>query len=119
MSSCDYDCPAEAPLSYHDSDITGIGIVTNYVATASIAVLIIIVYYLGVYQPSHDPFDKGDQIDDTFRPNPVDEVFLQAVRWGPKRFLRCTLESRRMSPNFRIRLEQTFIKVGFPLVLLE
>jgi hypothetical protein len=109
MSRCGYDCSAE-PLPLHpDSDITGVGIVTNYIATASIAVLIITIYYLGIFQPGHDPFDRGDQ-DDSFRPNPVDEIFLRPVRWAPKHILRRTLKSRRMSPYASIRLQQTFIK---------
>jgi hypothetical protein len=111
MSRCGYDCSAE-PLPLHpDSDITGVGIVTNYIATASIAVLIITIYYLGIFQPGHDPFDRGDQ-DDSFRPNPVDEIFLRPVRWAPKHILRRTLKSRRMSPYASIRLQQTFIKVS-------
>ncbi|CAG8129941.1 unnamed protein product [Penicillium nalgiovense] len=110
MSRCGYDCSAEPPALSPDGDITGIRIVTNYIASASIALLVIIIYYLGVFQPSHDPFEKGDQIDDLFRPNPVDEVFLRAVRWAPRRILRRTLKSRRMGPHSSIRLQQTFIK---------
>ncbi|OQE32559.1 hypothetical protein PENFLA_c001G09056 [Penicillium flavigenum] len=109
MSHCGYDCSAEPPALSPDGDITGIGIVTNYIGTASIALLVIIIYYLGVFQPSHDPFEKDDQIDDPFRPNPVDEVFLRAVRWAPRRILKRTFKSRRMSPYASIRLQQTFI----------
>ncbi|KAJ5952525.1 uncharacterized protein N7479_010938 [Penicillium vulpinum] len=110
MSSCDYSCSAKTPPLSPDSDITGIGIVINYVVTASIAVLVILVYYLGIYEPNHDPFDRGGQVDNSFRPNPVDDFFLYGARWLPKRILRWPLKSRRRSPRFRIRLQQTFIK---------
>jgi hypothetical protein len=116
MSRCGYDCSAE-PLPLHpDSDITGIGIVTNYIATASIAVLIITIYYLGIFKQVRT-LSTGVAKTIHFIPSPVDEIFLRAVRWAPKHILRRTLKSRRMSPYASIRLQQTFIKVSsfFPL----
>lgn len=89
----------------------------NYLATAGITVLIILVYYLVIHQPAHDPFGDDDQSPSSsrrFRPNPVDEILLGWLR----RPLNHVLESYRMSPRVRSRLEKTFIKVGYYYISL-
>jgi hypothetical protein len=112
-SSCSYDCSApDPPFVPFDNDITGVGVVTNYIATAGIAVLIILIYYFTVYQPSQDPFERVDQSGFPFRPNPVDEIFLRGLRRGPTYVLRRILRSRQISPRAGARLEKIFVKVG-------
>ncbi|KAJ5953116.1 hypothetical protein N7454_000012 [Penicillium verhagenii] len=56
--STKYNCSDRNPPWYSDSDITGTGVIINYVATSGIALLIIIVYYFTTYEPTHDPFSK-------------------------------------------------------------
>ncbi len=53
--------------------------------TAGLVVTIIVAYYLFGYRPELDPFRKEDDVSDSqqpipFRPNPVDEIVLGAVR---------------------------------------
>ncbi|OQE44769.1 hypothetical protein PENCOP_c002G05954 [Penicillium coprophilum] len=84
-----YDCPGpRSPISV-DNDITGSGVIANYVATAGLAVLLIIIYFLVIYDPALDPFRKTDQdpLNQSFRPNPVDELVLRTVRHIPKQLL--------------------------------
>ncbi|KAJ5107889.1 hypothetical protein N7456_004564 [Penicillium angulare] len=59
-------------------------------ATAGIAMCLILVYFLVIYDPALDPFSKqGDQTSNPwFRSNPVDKIFLQTVRYVPKGFMR-------------------------------
>lgn len=82
-------------------------VVANYIGTAGFAVLLIIVYYLVVYDPLQDPFRKTHQHTPraSFRPNPVDVVFLRLLRDTSKRIFRW--RSRRISA----RLERILVKV--------
>ncbi|KAJ5580261.1 uncharacterized protein N7459_006246 [Penicillium hispanicum] len=106
-SPCAYDCSAPSPPLLPDNDITGIGVVINYVATAGIVLLVILVYYLAIYQPAQDPFERHNPRSSggRFRPNPVDALVLGWLLRSP------TTSSipRRTSPT-RIRLERIFIK---------
>ncbi|KAJ5177784.1 uncharacterized protein N7500_000483 [Penicillium coprophilum] len=84
-----YDCSGpRSPISV-DNDITGSGVIANYVATAGFAVLLIIIYFLVIYDPALDPFRKTDQdpLYQSFRPNPVDDLVLRTVRHIPKQLL--------------------------------
>ncbi|PKY00455.1 hypothetical protein P168DRAFT_275695 [Aspergillus campestris IBT 28561] len=93
------------PMSI-DSDITGNGVVANYVVSAGFAVLLIIVYFLVVYDPLQDPFREEHQHTppSVFRPNPVDVAFLRLVRLITKRIFRW--RGRRISA----RIERIFTK---------
>ena len=88
--------------------------IVNYIATAAIAVLVIIVYYIAVYEPALDAFSKLGQMDTPvpFRPNPVDVVLLRWIRHVPRKML----GNRQVSVRRRARLESTFIKV--PIFLM-
>ncbi|KAJ5496687.1 hypothetical protein N7463_008674 [Penicillium fimorum] len=84
-----YNCSGPySPISA-DNDITGPGIIANYVGTAVIAVLLIIIYFLVVYDPALDPFRKTDQdpLNESFRPNPIDTIILRTVRHIPNRLM--------------------------------
>lgn len=60
-SSRSYDCSAsDPPFLPFNNDITGVGVFINYIATAGIAVLTILIYYFAMYQPSRDPFERVD-----------------------------------------------------------
>ncbi|KAJ6121421.1 hypothetical protein N7512_003886 [Penicillium capsulatum] len=68
-------CNASAPPPRisPDNDITGVGVLANYIGTAGVAILVILVYFLVVYEPARDPFNK---VDAYFHPNPVDDTLL-------------------------------------------
>ncbi|PLN85645.1 hypothetical protein BDW42DRAFT_160284 [Aspergillus taichungensis] len=93
------------PMSI-DSDITGNGVVANYIGTASFAVFLVIMYFLMVYDPMQDPFKETDQdtLRSSFRPNPVDVVFLRGLRDTSKRVFRWRHH------RFSARMERIFIK---------
>lgn len=110
--SCSYSCSAPPPPLSPDNDITGVGVIINYTVTAGIALLVIFIHYVVVYDPSHDPFQMADDSDPPFRPNPVDEVFLRGLRCWPKYLWSRIMGPRRMGPHFSARLERTSIKVG-------
>ncbi|KAJ5382364.1 hypothetical protein N7517_000275 [Penicillium concentricum] len=89
-SSAPYKCQSPWPKEISDDpDITGYGVVTNYVATAGIAVSLILMYFFVIYDPALDPFRNADEDppNPLFRPNPVDTIFLRTLRKIPKRFL--------------------------------
>ncbi|KAJ5546756.1 hypothetical protein N7494_004341 [Penicillium frequentans] len=110
-SSCSYNCsrPLWSANDYYNNDITGVGVVINYIATAGIAVFITVVYYVFVYQPSQGPFGKTDGNTLACIPNPVDELFLGWLRhWSG-----CLLKSVRpfwVKPQISNRLEKKFIQ---------
>ncbi|KAJ5685497.1 hypothetical protein N7536_008116 [Penicillium majusculum] len=105
-SSAPYKCQKPWPKEISDDpDITGYGVVTNYVATAGIAVSLILVYFFVIYDPALDPFRNTgeDPPNPLFRPNPVDKIFLRTLRNIPKRFV----GDLKISYN---RLERSFIR---------
>ncbi|KAJ5156839.1 hypothetical protein N7492_009642 [Penicillium capsulatum] len=92
-----------------DNDITGIGVIIGYVATAGIVVMIIIVHYLLSFEPRLDPFRKNSpnlNVEFLDRPNPVDELLLRPIRRACTRIFgphRTTIEAHS-------QLEQALIK---------
>jgi hypothetical protein len=53
----------------------------SFVATAVIVVLMLIHYYVSVFDPAQDPYDKIDGTTTLdFKPNPIDVVFLKSIR---------------------------------------
>ncbi|CAI7669265.1 unnamed protein product [Penicillium viridicatum] len=84
-----YNCDGPQPPVSDNNDITGQGVIANYVATAGIAVLLIVIYFFVVYNPALDPFRKTDQdsLNPSFRPNPVDQIILRTARHIPKRLM--------------------------------
>lgn len=91
--------------------------IINYIATAAIAVLVIIVYYIAVYEPALDASSKLGHMDTPvpFRPNPVDVVLLRWLRHLPRKML----GNRQVTVRKRARLESTFIKVLIFLIVSE
>ena len=88
--------------------------IVNYVTTAGLAVLIIIVYYVTVYDPLTDPFDAGQEgaLPDRF--NPLDRFLLKWLRSGPAYILNRLLGSPKvLSLRARTRLEGVLIKVYY------
>lgn len=84
--------------------------IVNYLVTAGIAVLVIVIYYFAVYEPALDAFTKLEHSRTAvpFRPNPVDVVLLQWVRYLPRK----VAGACRIGVRNPARLENTFIKVG-------
>jgi hypothetical protein len=116
--SINCSAPAPSPLPINN-DITGIGVVINYLATASLALLIILIYYFVPYQPSRNPFDTSDPGSLPFCPNPIDDIVLRVLRRWPTKLLRRFLGSHRISPGISARLEKGLVKVGCLEIFLE
>ncbi|KAJ5376054.1 hypothetical protein N7509_012940 [Penicillium cosmopolitanum] len=101
------------PTWSSNSDITGIGVVANFVGTSLIAVLVIIVYYFATYQPTCDPFEEigndslPSQPQHSFRPNPVDVLVLTFIR----HHFKMKFSARTQSRHSISRFETSFIKV--------
>ncbi|CAG7936484.1 unnamed protein product [Penicillium salamii] len=80
---CSYDCSVHPTDINEDNDITGIGVLIGYCATAGIAVFIIVFHYLFSYEPRLDPFrEKQANALLCVRPrsNPIDEIVLRGPR---------------------------------------
>ncbi|KAJ5334424.1 uncharacterized protein N7506_008207, partial [Penicillium brevicompactum] len=111
MSSCRTNCSERpTPLS-PDNDITGPGVrslkcatvIINYVASAGIAVFVIMLYFLVAFDPARDPFAKDEKSAENppFRPNAIDLLITRKLRgWVPG----C------MSQCLKNRLENSFVK---------
>ncbi|OQE00638.1 hypothetical protein PENVUL_c048G06412 [Penicillium vulpinum] len=99
MSSCNFNCSAPTPALSPNSDITGIGIITNNIVTAGLAIVIISLHYVTVYDETRDPFQKAGQ---SFRPNPIDESSLKL----PKLIIRPLFENGKKGKfsNFLIKV---------------
>ncbi|OQE32791.1 hypothetical protein PENFLA_c001G03716 [Penicillium flavigenum] len=94
-----YKCSGPQPPISVDRDITGQGVIANYVATAGIAVLLIIIHFFVVYEPALDPFRKTDYpLNQSFCPNPIDTIILRTVRRIPKRLM----GARKVRANSRV-----------------
>ncbi|KAF2102042.1 hypothetical protein NA57DRAFT_53976 [Rhizodiscina lignyota] len=83
MTTCSYDCSTVKKKWQPDPDITGLGVVIGYSATAFIAVFILAAYFIMAHQPKLDPFrDKNGNPPPSseravpYKPNPIDELAL-------------------------------------------
>ena len=85
--------------------------VVNYVATAGLSALIIVIYYVAVHDPSVDPFEKAREKTPTTRPNSVDDSLLTGLRSGPRYLMKCILGSHQVKTHSNVRLERTLVKV--------
>jgi hypothetical protein len=116
--SINCSAPAPSPLPINN-DVTGIGVVVNYLATTSLALLIILIYYFIAHQPSRNPFDTSDQDSLSFRPNPIDDIVLRVLRRRSTKLLRRFLGSHRMSAGISARLEKVLVEVSCLELFLE
>lgn len=91
---------------YHQ--LTDVEVIINYVATAGIAVLLIIIHFFVIYEPTRDPFRRTDQdpSNQWFHPNPVDKIILRTLRHIAKGLM----GARQVHANAQV--ERSFIKVG-------
>lgn len=106
MPNCSYNCSDPPSKVEPDLDITGTGVsyylqtwqqksflywrwlkkvLTGYIATAGIVVVIVTVHYFIIHQPDLDPFRSLNGLTEPnqgvpFRPNPVDKMILGLVR---------------------------------------
>lgn len=88
--------------------------IVNYVATAGLAVLMVIVYYVTVYDSSIDPFDTAREGALSDHLNPLDDLLLRWLRSGPAYISKRLLGSPKvLSPRARSRLERVLIKVYY------
>jgi hypothetical protein len=81
-------------------------VITNYVASAGFAVLVILLYFFVAFDPTVDPFAKDEKsVDDPpFRPNVIDLLLTRKVRGS---FPGC------MSGCLKKRWEKSFVKVQY------
>ncbi|KAF2652561.1 hypothetical protein K491DRAFT_718788 [Lophiostoma macrostomum CBS 122681] len=107
---CGYDCSVTIGSVPPNPDVSGIGVVISYTVTAGFAVIILLVYYIAAYRPEINPFQHGKAHQDSapsaqFRPNAVDQMFLDMF---PTRF-RQRLHSE-FSERGPTRMEEIFTK---------
>ncbi|EQB55275.1 hypothetical protein CGLO_04808 [Colletotrichum gloeosporioides Cg-14] len=78
------DCenpPDSTDLS--DPDVSGIGVSIGFVGTGCLMILLLIIYYVFVFDPKLDPLRKQGQVmKSQDRPNAIDVAVLQRVRWA-------------------------------------
>ena len=79
----------------------------GFVATAYVAVITLVGYYLFAFQPGLDPFRKGNERARTPRPNPIDQLVLDALPPA----LRKGTNRRNHDPHRWSKLEKSFDKV--------
>ncbi|KAG4437349.1 hypothetical protein IFR05_007155 [Cadophora sp. M221] len=71
--ACFYNCSADPGKILPYGDISGIGVFISFVATAYIAVAILLGYYVFAFRPTHDRFrETGTPASQNMNPNPVD-----------------------------------------------
>ncbi|PYI23984.1 hypothetical protein BO99DRAFT_428251 [Aspergillus violaceofuscus CBS 115571] len=84
------DCKGPKPGLGANSDITGTGVVLSYLITAAIVAVILMLYYLMVFDPDSDPFEnsKHGHPQRAYLPNPVDKLIIsQRIRALRSRYL--------------------------------
>lgn len=74
--------------------------------TAGIAVLIIFIHYVTLYQPTDDPFKATGETQRHFRPNPVDQMILSCLRRAAKR-----IKAYCPDQYIAARINRTFLEV--------
>ncbi|KAJ5240592.1 uncharacterized protein N7469_002183 [Penicillium citrinum] len=109
---CSYDCSVRPTEMNDDNDITGIGVLIGYCATAGIAVLIILFHYFFTYDPQLDPFreiNTGNPYLTRARSNPIDEIILR----GPRKLMSLVFGQRIQGQGYASKLEASLIKVRY------
>ncbi|KAF4846507.1 hypothetical protein CGCSCA4_v006081 [Colletotrichum siamense] len=66
-----------------DPDVSGIGVSIGFVGTGCLMILLLIIYYVFVFDPKLDPLRKPEQaMKNQGRPNAIDVAVLRRVRWA-------------------------------------
>lgn len=90
-------------------------VMVNYVGTAGLATLLVIIYYFMVHEPANDPFRVNGQTEELLsRPNPVDLVILRSLRGALKHIP----VSKRIRFGTNKKTELFFLKVNSLCILL-
>ncbi|RDW57649.1 hypothetical protein BP6252_13731 [Coleophoma cylindrospora] len=81
ITFCGYNCSERPTIISPYADISGIGVIIGYVTTAGIAVTVIAASFVTIHNPTEDPFQKKNDLENGIqssqvRPNPVDAMFL-------------------------------------------
>ncbi|KAI0166764.1 hypothetical protein GGR52DRAFT_581609 [Hypoxylon sp. FL1284] len=79
------DCREVLPSEYWNvspvPDISGLGVLIGFIATAYALLLIVCLYYIVTFNPSLDPHrDRDGQSERPYRANPFDQLILQVIR---------------------------------------
>ncbi|KAL4993399.1 hypothetical protein BDV10DRAFT_179215 [Aspergillus recurvatus] len=85
---CRYNCEQHPLTIEADSDITGDGVLVDYIATAGIAIILTTAHYFFAYESTLDPFRDEHGVPCSravpFRPNPVDCLFCDTREGSPR-----------------------------------
>lgn len=89
---------------------TLIQVIINYVGLAVFAVLLLIIYFLTIYDPSADPFKRKEDVHSPLPGNPIDKVVLGFLRSISRK---CLVKSGCSLPKWfnEARIESLIIKV--------
>ncbi|KAK4206165.1 hypothetical protein QBC37DRAFT_329282 [Rhypophila decipiens] len=95
--ACSVDCANRPCQVQANGDIGGIGVILGFAITAWLVVGLVIAYYVMVYDCSLDAFRGKDDFETVAaEPNPVDRVFLSAVRkWQFLDYSQATVETKK------------------------
>ncbi|KAL3418870.1 hypothetical protein PVAG01_09091 [Phlyctema vagabunda] len=108
--TCQYNCSKHPYTIPSNPDISGIGVSLGYVITAGIAVLIVILHYVTVYDPTedvfHDPGNPSQVQREEHKPNAIDKNIL---RWLPM---------RKFKLSHRLFSRQDRMQIGMAKALL-
>lgn len=90
---CPVNCSNVPAVVDTNADISGVGVIVNFVATAGLSVVISLIYYVFAHDPNNDPFTNRDDCNAEravpFRPNTLDKIMLAFFHWFvPKRIRR-------------------------------
>ncbi|KAI1777780.1 hypothetical protein F4818DRAFT_325527 [Hypoxylon cercidicola] len=104
--SCSYSCDDQPSEIQPYGDIAGSGVVAGFAGTAYMVMIILILYYVLVFDPKLDPFRvKGNRTSRVTHVNLVDDFVLSSIR---KRGIFCWMSHyERLMGG---RLEDTFNK---------
>lgn len=96
-----------------NGDISGPGVLVGFLGPAYFVVLVIVVYYLLVFNPDLNPFQshpkqREGQAETAWRPNPIDKQFLSILR---SRILRFN-QWQPTRDKIKLRLEEKLKKVS-------
>ncbi|KAH8884072.1 hypothetical protein GQ53DRAFT_830005 [Thozetella sp. PMI_491] len=93
-----YDCFHDPPEVEPYGDVSGVGVLTGFLGTAYLVVLIVSAYYLFAFDPEHNHFRAEEEAEhdpaaadgsNEWRRNPIDELvlqFLRSLNFGPQRW---------------------------------
>lgn len=84
----------------------------NYIVTSGLAIVIIIIYFIAIFDPSADPFGEAARDEVSHAPNVWDTIVLQWIHYLPVQVSRQVFGPKPiLSQATKCKMQEVLVKV--------